>query len=200
MNTQMRKSALRRYLVFRVKAVEFLDIAALRQTLVSINAPLSGIPVTRSTTDFAGSLRTYQLSCFALFIDKSKDGMNVIELWKQLFPELASQIAATWAEIEKPWQLLRQFRDKAGFHADAPIAFFRARNDVVANHAELTEAMEKFHVLFTTILKAEQTMLPDLQDVLEELLLELEQKRSGRRYDREKFRAYLMIPPRPIQS
>ena len=191
MNAKMRKHALRRYIVFRVKAIEFLDLAATRQALLSnqINIPN---PVQRMNSDFAGALRTVMLSWLAIFIDKSKEGMNVMELWAQLFPKRRSDIDQSWKRMEPAWNLIRAFRDKAGFHADKPAAFFFARANVVDNQELITEALEEFQTLMRSILHAEATELPEIESVLDEFLTELETK-STHRYQRDGFKRYLMI-------
>ena len=79
----MDASALRRYIVFRVKAIEFLDLNGLHQGLM--NGNIKPYPPFRTAVDMAGSLRTVLLSWLALFVDKN--GMNVVELWKEVFPD-----------------------------------------------------------------------------------------------------------------
>ncbi len=77
LNATLRKAFLRRYLVYRVEAIEFFDLAAIRQALLA-NQLTVPAPVGRINDDFAAGLRTVLLSWMALFIDKSKDGMDVI--------------------------------------------------------------------------------------------------------------------------
>jgi hypothetical protein len=73
MNTVMRKHALQRYLVLRVKLIEFFDFASLRQNIKDGKTTVF-TPVNRLSSDFVGSIRTVQLSWLALLIDKSKGG------------------------------------------------------------------------------------------------------------------------------
>jgi hypothetical protein len=189
MNTQMRKDALRRYLVFRVKVIEMLDIGVVRQTAAAGDLSVPN-PVGRLPKDFADSLRTPLLSWFALLIDKN--GTDAIKLWSELFPNHRTQISETWARIKPAWGIIRRFRDKAGFHADNPRAFFGARRDVLANHKKLAAALEDFRRLFSTILHAETTELPDFPQVVDEFLDEMEAEHHSR-YNRTEFRRYLMI-------
>src|SRR5437016_3570715 len=112
MNAEMRKHALRRYLVFRMKVVEFLDIGAMRQNLRQGNLSVPN-PVGRIPSDFAESLRTAQLSWFALLIDKN--GLDAIKLWIELFPKHKKEIQETWGRIKSAWEIIRVFRDRAGF-------------------------------------------------------------------------------------
>jgi head-tail adaptor len=192
MNAEMRRHALRRYLVFRVKVIEFFDLAALRQGFIAQQFTVP-TPVGRISSDFVDSLRTIQLSWFALLVDKSKDGMNAITLWCELFPKEKGQIQEAWSRIDATWNIIRAFRDKAGFHADKPLAFFKARNSIVAQQREITAAIEEFQKLLRVILKAEVEVLPDLEEALDDLLDDLETE-LGTRYNRTEFKRYLMIP------
>jgi hypothetical protein len=192
MNADMRKAALRRYLVLRVKLIEFFDIGALRQGLEAQQFTVT-TPVGRISSDFAASLRTVQLSWFAVLVDKSKGGMDAIKLWSELFPKHKTQIQEVWARIEPTWNIIRTFRDKAGFHADKPLAFFKARNDVLAHQQALAAAMEEFRVLLGIILRAEAEELPDLEQAVDDFLDELEVELQIQ-YDRTQFKRYLIIP------
>jgi len=189
---EMRKHALRRYVVFRVKAIEFIDIVVLRKCLQQ-DRYVPSTPVGRIASDFSDSLRTVQLSWLAVFIDQSKDGMDVIKLWKELFPKHRTQIEQAWARMEPTWVVLRNFRDKAGFHADKPRAFFKARTEIIRQEKIVEATLEEFDRLFTMLLKVETTELPDLESVVDDLLNELEADQSCR-YNRDEFKRYLMLP------
>jgi hypothetical protein len=187
---EMRKHALRRYLVLRVKIVEFFDMGALRQGLKNEQFTVP-TPVGRISSDFADSLRTVQLSWLALLIDKN--GMNAIELWKELFPKHISQIEEVWDRIEPMWDVIRTFRNKAGFHADKPLAFFKARSRIIDEQKNLAAAIDDFQKLLRTILKAEASELPDFGHAVDDFLDELDAK-SKRKYDRAEFKRYLLLP------
>src|SRR5579859_5278673 len=160
LNAPLRKAFLRRYLVYRVKAIEFFDLAAIRQELLAQKMAVP-TPVGRTNVDFLAGLRTVLLSWMALFIDKSKDGMDVIPMWKELFPQLSTDIDEAWSQMEPAWGTIRTFRDRAGFHADKPSKFFRARSAVIANHSRVTKALKEFEKLQRKILKSEGSTLPD---------------------------------------
>lgn len=66
------------------------------------------------------------------------------------------------------------FRDRAGFHADKPLAFFGARWEILVQQQTVQAALEEFEQLFKVLLKAEVVELPDLEDALDCLLDELE--------------------------
>jgi hypothetical protein len=189
---KMTNHALRRYVVFRVKAIEFLDLSAIRQG-VQNSQFLPYTPVGRTGPDFADSLRTVLLSWMAIFIDKTKGGLNVIDLWKEVFPKHKAEIDQVWNDIKPSWEILRQFRNKAGFHADKPIEFFKARQEISLHYHTITAALVQFQQLFTMLLKAEATELLDLENVVDDLLGELEVNQSSV-YDRNEFKRYLMFP------
>ena len=187
---EMRKSALRRYIVFRIKAMEFLDLNAVRHGL--IRGAINYADQMRPPKFIAQSLRTMVLSYFALFVDKN--GMNVIELWKELFPKHKAKIEEVWIRIEPTWKTIREFRDRAGFHADKPVKFFRARSKIPTQWREIETALREFINLFKFFLSLESKgELPDLELELDSLLDELAAAQQAK-YQREQFKAYLMMP------
>ena|ERR1700687_3899083 len=185
---EMRKSALRRYIVFRVKAIEFLDLGGLHQGLM--NGNVKSYPPFRSADDMAGSLRTVLLSWFALFVDKN--GMDVIRLWKEVFPKHAKRVQDAWAKMEPTWIVLREFRNRAGFHADKPLRFFGARHRLRKEIKQVEAAMIEFENLFKFFLNAEETELPEMEKELDSLLDELE-KKHGSKFKRAEFKRYVMV-------
>ena len=192
---EARKSALRRYIVFRIKVIEFLDLNALRHSLrlpqlANKVVPLPSFPPFRPSRFVADSVRTVVLSWFCLFIDTS--GMNVIEVWSEVFPKHAAQVQEAWRRMAPAWKILRRFRNRAGFHADKPIRFFEARHTLREQWPTIEKAMAEFEVLLKLFLKAEAQELPELESELDSLLDELE-KKHGSKYNREQFKAYVMI-------
>ena len=168
----MRKSALRRYIVFRIKAIEFLDLNSLRHSLRdpqlgNLQVPLPSFPPFRPPKFVSDSLRTVVLSWFCLFIDKSKDGMDVIKLWCEVFPKHATRTQEAWKRMEPAWEILREFRDRAGFHADKPLKFFGARSKLRTEWATVDAALKEFEELLKFFLKAEEKELGnELESVL----------------------------------
>src|SRR5260370_31779600 len=144
MNAEMRKSALRRYIVFRVKAMEFLDMAVIWKALDADQISVPN-PVQRTSSDFAAGLRTVLLSWFALLIDKN--GMDVIKLWMDLFPKHRTEIEEVWSHIKPTWEIIRSFRDRVGFHADKPLRFFEARNAVTVQTSAIEAAIQEIRSL-----------------------------------------------------
>jgi hypothetical protein len=185
---EMRKAALRRYVVFRIKAIEFLDLNTLRQTLRGHQ--INPAPGLRSPTFMSNSLRTVVLSWFALFVDKN--GLNVIQLWTTLFPKYAQKVNEAWTRMEPAWSAIREFRDRAGFHADTPKKFFLARHRIQVEAEQLDAAVEEFTTLLRFFLVAEAVELPELEPELDALLDDL-QKTHGFPYQKEQFKNYMML-------
>jgi hypothetical protein len=185
---QMRKDALRRHAVYRMKVMEFLDLNALRTGL--LKGHIRYAEDLRPVKFMSQSVRTVVLSYFALFVDKN--GMNVIELWKELFPMHKKLVEETWARIQPTWNTIREFRDRAGFHADKPMKFFGARYRV-AQDKRIDEALAEFVGLISFFLKAENRgELSDFETELDSLLNDLEVAQPET-YQREQFKAYLML-------
>jgi hypothetical protein len=194
----LRQSALRKYVVFRIKAMEFLDLNALRNSLRwtqlqehKMSVPLPVFPAIRPPLFVSDSVRTVVLSWFCLFIDK-KDGMDVIKLWVGLFPRHAAMINSAWERMQSAWPTLQEFRNRAGFHADKPLKFFSARNKVQRESKKVDAAVAEFEVLLKFFLNAEVDELPDLEGALDTLLDDLE-KAHGVLYQRQQLKAYLML-------
>jgi hypothetical protein len=202
-----RQQALRKYIVFRIKAIEFLDILALFRSLRSISmsqeeltavrtqvppalAPLLSFFEFRPPRFAADSLRTVALSWFALFIDTN--GMDAIKLWCDVFPQYADQTQAAWERMKPEWDVLKGFRDSAGFHADKPTRFFGARFNLRKEWPKVESALREFDELLRFLLKAELELAAELEPTLDSLLDELEIA-HGAPFKREQFKAYLML-------
>ena len=167
--------------------MEFFDVGALRQELWSerMRSPSE----LRGGKHLAESLRTIQISYLALFIDKN--GMNVFNLWNALFPDASAEIERVRACIEAPWTIIRTFRNKAGFHADAPESFFRARREVLGNASVVNPAIVELERLAKALLRREKD-LNDLSGELDRMLNEFEPQ-SGSRQLRA-LKQYLLLP------
>jgi hypothetical protein len=167
---EAKKAAIRRYIVFRVKAIEFLDLANLFQGLKDKHIGPWGPPW---PLDYiANSLRTVLVSWSSLLVDKN--GTNAIKLWIELFPQHANRVEETWTKMDPAWPILRQFRDSAGFHGDKPLRFFAARYELRAEIKQVLGAISEFEKLFKFLLKSEEKELPGLEKALDDFLDELE--------------------------
>jgi hypothetical protein len=195
---EKRKAALRRYIVFRVKAIEFLDLAALHNSLghpsqARACVALPSFPPFRPGKFVSDSVRTVIVSWFALFIDKN--GMDVRKVWSDVFPHHATMVNEAWTRMEPAWPILRQFRNRAGFHADTPMRFFGARRELRAQYdAVVQPALAEFEKVFKFFLSAEgRERQPELEGAVDSLLDDLETIQGGK-FQRAQLKAYLMIP------
>jgi hypothetical protein len=123
---------------------------------------------------FASSMRTVAISWLATFVDQSRDGMNVFDLWRRLFPKHKDEIDRVWAQLEPQLELIKNFRDRVGFHADTPLKYFAARDKIRGKNPELQAAMDSFINLEIALYKYEDEELPDFVSAAEELLLDVE--------------------------
>jgi hypothetical protein len=187
---EMRKHALRRYIVFRIKAIEFLDLNALRNVLQQNR--IDPMPQVRPPQFMSDSVRTVVLSWFALFIDKTQGGMDVTKLWTALFPQHKNRVAESLARMQPGLDAIREFRDRAGFHADKPLKYFGARNRIQVERKAVDAAVREFVELLKFFLNKEVEELPELEAAHDSLLDELERKHK-RPYEREQFKAYVMV-------
>jgi hypothetical protein len=142
---------------------------------------------------FAGSLRTVLISWLATIVDQTRDGMNVFDLWRRLFPKHKKEIDRVWKQFEPQMELIKNFRDRVGFHADTPFKFFEARDNIRGPNPKLEEAMQSFLNLQILMFRHEDEELPGFVSAAEELLLDIE---LGLKIsiDREWFRRALIIP------
>jgi hypothetical protein len=181
----------------RVNTMRQEEIAAIKDKVPQGLTMLISFLAFRPPQYSADSLKTAAVSRFALFIDKN--GMDAIKIWSEVFPTHAGKVQAAWQKMEPSWQILRDFRNRAGFHADNPAKFFGARHQLRRDWPKVQVALEEFKNLFDFFLKAEATELrSELAPALDSLLDELEKKHDSK-FQRDQFKAYLMIAdPTPI--
>ncbi len=191
MSSPDRRAALRLYLIFRIKLIEFLDLHKLNALLESEGFAEDG-KSPRTSQHLRISLRTGIISYVALLLEENKQSLNLHSILKTLFPSAAQDIDETWQRLVPGLKDLKAFRDKVGFHADHPQAYFRARRAVM-DHPEATKATEDFVRLCERILRLEAFALPDLERKLDGLFDELDQADAERETDRQAFRNYLMM-------
>lgn len=187
---RMRKDALRRYMVYRMKLLELNHLHLLWAALAEGYAPNNRMG--QKGCDFAETVRTAALSWFVTLVDK-RDGLNVFDLWRSLFPKDRAKVDAAWAAVEPQWKYLRDFRNKVGFHADKPLNFYRAQADIFEHQEEIEKAVQAFLTLADEFRKREDKELPDFVPEVEECLLDVEAALSIS-VDRSWFRRALILP------
>jgi len=141
--------------------------------------------------DFSHSVRTAAVSWFSTIVDQSQDGLNVFDLWRQLFPKHRAEIDRVWDEIQPHWKAVKQFRDRCGFHADTPKRYFLAKQGI--RPPEIARAIQKFLDLATFFLKREDEELPDFVPEVEAFLLDFELE-TDHRFKRDSFKRMLILP------
>jgi hypothetical protein len=187
----MRKDDLRRYVIYRMKSLELLHFYLLLFDLNNKRYCPENM-LGHDARMFASSIRTVTISWLATFVDQSRDGMNVFDLWRRLFPKHRKEIDRVWKRLEPQLELIKTFRDRVGFHADTPLKYFAARDRIRGKNPELQAAMDSFMKLQIKLYKCEDQELPDFVSAAEELLLdvELRQKIS---IDRDWFKKALIL-------
>src|SRR5579864_5787407 len=189
---QMRKDALRRYFIFRMKLIELFHFHLLMDALVDGKFFPENV-MDHEGRNFAESVRTALLSWYCTIVDRTAGGLNVFNVWRELFPNRREEIERVRAEVEPHWEILRNFRDKCGFYADTPHNYFLAEQKVLEN-PQVVRAMQDFLDLAKLLINCEETELPDFVPEVETFLLdfELEQRRFG--INRNALKKLLILP------
>jgi hypothetical protein len=145
--------------------------------------------------DFMESLRVPCLCWFATLVDKSKDGLDILELWKILFPKHRKKVEALWRKIEPSWSIIRDFRDRAGFHADKPQRYWDAQVTILRNSKAVIKALQEFLNLAILLLKEEAEALPDFEGEIDHVLLDVELRHKDFRIaNRQKLKRMFGLP------
>lgn len=188
---RIRRDALRRYFIFRMKLVELMHFNVLWDTLRKNRFAPENV-LGHEGVDFAHSVRTAALSWFCTVVDQSRDGLNVFDLWRQLFPNHRAEIERVWNEVKPQFGKLREFRDKCGFHADTPRSYFLAKQRVLGN-PKLAKSVQSFLTLAILLVKSEAKELPDFVSEVEAFLLDFELEFDAR-FKRDSFKRLLILP------
>jgi len=188
---RMRRDALRRYFVFRMKLIELFHFHSLMDDLANEKFVPTNI-MDHDGREFAASLRTALLSWYCTIVDQTQGGLNVFNVWRELFPRHRDEIARVRLEVEQHWEALRNFRDKCGFHADTPRNYFLAKQNLLSN-PQTVKAMQDFLDLAKMLVLREEEELPDFVDEVETCVLDLELT-EGLRVRRETLKKLLILP------
>jgi hypothetical protein len=189
---QLRKDDLKRYVIYRMKSLELLHFYLLLNDLnESGHFPPNDLD--HDGRMFASSVRTVVISWLATIVDQTRDGMNVFDLWRRLFPKHKKEIERVWTLLDPQLELIKNFRDRVGFHADTPLKFFAARDEIRGKNPDLEAAMLGFLNLQILMFKHEDEELPDFVSAAEDLLLDVELK-LNMSIDREWFKRALILP------
>jgi hypothetical protein len=190
---QMRRDALRRYFVFRMKLIELFHLHLLWGTLVDEKCVPENV-MEHSGRDFAESVRTALLSWYCTIVDRTQGGLNIFNVWRELFPNHRQEIERVREEVEEDWEILRQFRDKCGFHADTPRNYFLAKQNLLDNSKRVATAVQHFLDLAMLLVKREEAELPDFVPEVESFVLDFELEEGNRGINRNALKKLLILP------
>ncbi len=99
---QLRRDALRRYFVFRMKLVELFHFHLLMEALVDEKFVPENV-MGHEGRDFAYTVRTALLSWYCTIVDRSEGGLNIFNVWRELFPNHRDEIEQVRARVEPDW-------------------------------------------------------------------------------------------------
>jgi hypothetical protein len=191
---RLRKDALRRYLLYKMKLIELIHfhllwLALNRQKFAPENT------LGHDGSDFSNSVRTAALAWFCTMVDQSNGGLNVFKLWHTLFPKHRKRIDRVWNQVQSEWEVLRNFRDRCAFHADTPQNYFRAKQRMLESEEKVrvVKALNTFMKLAVFLLKRDPEELPDFVPEVEEFLLDFELKFDAH-FKRDSFKRLLILP------
>lgn len=155
---QLRRDALRRYFIFRLKLIELFHLHLVWASLADDKFTPENV-MDHSGRDFAESVRTAYLSWYCTIVDRTQGGLNVFNVWLELFPRHRDEIERVRDEVEPHLGVLRNFRDKCGFHADTPRNYFHAKQRVLDN-PQTSRAVQDFLDLAKKLILLEETESP----------------------------------------
>jgi hypothetical protein len=119
------------------------------------------------------TVRTCAMSWFCTLLDRN--GVNIFDLWQEMFPRYANRLAKYRAAIEPELDRLRAFRDRSAFHAEPVFRkFFKPRVEIQEHVEEDVRTLQRFLKLATFLLKREHTVDPNLQSRMLGVLLDTE--------------------------
>jgi hypothetical protein len=187
---ELRRDALQRYVIYRLKMQELLHYELLFLSLDAGEFCPENI-MDHESAEFASSMRTVAVSWWVTFVDKN--GLDVFDLWRELFPKHKAKINKLWKQIEPTWKVLVNYRNRCGFHADKPMRYFAAKAGLLDNGKRVTKDMQDFITLSVFLMRKEEKEIPDLADAAEDLLLNVELK-FGYAVKRAAFRKAGILP------
>jgi hypothetical protein len=188
----MRRDALRRYFVFRMKLIELFHFHLLWCALDDEEFVPENV-MEHDGRNFAGSVRTALLSWYCTIVDRTAGGLNIFNVWRELFPNHREEIERVRAEVEPHWEVLRNFRDKCGFHADTPRNYFLAKQRIL-NNPKVAKAVQYFLDLAKLLISREEVELPDFVPEVETCLLDFELEEGNRGINRNALKKLLILP------
>jgi hypothetical protein len=188
---QLRRDALRRYFVFRMKLIELFHFHLLFSALLDEQFIPKNV-MEHEGRDFAYTVRTALVSWYCTIVDRTDGGLNIFNVWRELFPKHRDEIEQMRAKVEPDWKILKNFRDKCGFHADTPRHYFLAKQKLLDN-VQVVQSMREFLDLAMKLMKLEDTELVDFVPEVETTILDLELE-GACKVSRDAMKKMLILP------
>jgi hypothetical protein len=143
--------------------------------------------------DFAESIRVPLLSWYCTIVDRTQGGLNIFNVWRELFPKHRREIERVRREVEPQWEVLRTFRDRCGFHADTPRNYFLAKQKILDN-PQVAKAVQDFLDLAKFLINHEEAEMLDFVPEVETFLLDFELEKGNRGINRNALKKLLILP------
>jgi hypothetical protein len=188
----MRRDALRRYFIFRMKLIELFHFHLLWGALADEKFVPDNV-MEHTGRDFAESIRVPLLSWYCTIVDRTQGGLNTFNVWWELFPDHRREIERVRGEVEPQWEVLQTFHDKCGFHADTPRSYFLAKQKILDN-PQVAKAVQDFLDLAKFLINHEEAELPDFVPEVEAFLLDFELEKGNRGINRNALKKLLILP------
>jgi hypothetical protein len=188
----MRRDALRRYFIYRMKLIELFHLHLLWGALANEEFVPENV-MDHTGRDFAASIRTSLLSWYCTIVDRSAGGLNIFKVWTELFPKHRKKIEQVRTKVEPHWEVLKTFRDKCGFHADTPRNYFLAKQRVLDN-PQVAKSVQEFLDLAKFLILREEEELPDFVPEVETCLLDFELEKGNRGVNRHALKKLWILP------
>lgn len=159
-----RKDALDQLIICRQRLAEALHLVTLWDDLRNKKITPT-LNATETPEDYLETLRTAFLGWLASLIDKTKDAIDVFDVWLALFPAEQGEITRVWQENKPAFELLRDFRNTTGFHGNKSLGeHLRVRKQVLGSKP-IEKASQDFFGLAIRMYRIERAS-PDFQDTV----------------------------------
>jgi hypothetical protein len=166
-----RKDAMDQLIICRQRLAEALHLFTLWDDIRKKKITLILNP-TETPEDYLETLRTAFLGWLASLIDKTRDAINVFDVWVALFPAEQGEIRRVWQENKAAFELLRDFRNTTGFHGNKSLGeHLRVRKQVLGSKP-IEKASQDFFGLAIRMHRIEHAS-PDFQDTAKARFSEL---------------------------
>lgn len=159
-----REDALEQLIICRQRLAEALHLFTLWDDLrkKKITPSLNAI---ETREDYLETLRTAYLCWLASLFDKTRQAINIFDVWIALFPAEHGEVSKIWQENKAAFELLRDFRNNTGFHGNIALGeHLRTRMQVLGSKP-IEKAAHEFFGLTTRMLRSEHAT-PEFQDAV----------------------------------